>query len=66
MLAPLAPLPTIEATIHKKLFHFCSPEKLFGNPQHNFPGSEDPDSLFRFLPLPGSPYSNYAAPAPDK
>ena len=70
-LAPLTPLPTI---LSKTTFAlFCPPEKSFRNSLHNFYGSEDPDSLFRFLPLPGFPslirprllpISNYASASP--
>ena len=49
-----------------KHFHFCSPGKLFCNSPHNVFGSEDSDSLFYFLPLPGFPSSNYDASASDK
>ena len=40
----------------RKQFHFfCSPGNRFVTPYTIFVVSEDPDSLFDFLPLPGFP-----------
>ena len=52
-LASLAPLPTIEATNHNKTVSLLFTRKIVSNSLRIISGSEDPDSLFRFLPLPG-------------
>ena len=42
-------LACIDATIHYETLSFCSPEKLFRSCLHDFSGSGDPHTLFRFL-----------------